>query len=48
MGKTNFAGVGNASWVASPTLLLRAPQFSVTTIIAMIIVMAVTAVETHG
>ena len=49
MGKTNFAGVGNASWVAvTHPFFFGLPQFSVTAIIAMIIVMAVTAVETTG
>ena len=49
MGKTNFAGVGNASWVAvTRPFFFGLPQFSVTAIIAMIIVMAVTAVETTG
>ena len=49
MGKTNFAGVGNVSWVAvTHPFFFGLPQFSVTAIIAMIIVMAVTAVETTG
>ena len=49
MGKTNFAGVGNASWVAvTHPFFFGLPQFSVTAIIAMITVMAVTAVETTG
>ena len=49
MGKTNFTGVGDASWVAvTHPFFFGLPQFSITAIIAMIIVMAVTAVETTG
>ena len=49
MGKTNFSGMGKASWVAiTHPFFFGLPQFSVTAIIAMIIVMAVTAVETTG
>ena len=49
MGKTDFAGVGKASWVAvTHPFFFGLPQFSITAIIAMIIVMAVTAVETTG
>lgn len=49
MGKTNFSGMGKASWVAiTHPFFFGIPQFSVTAIIAMIIVMAVTAVETTG
>ena len=49
MGKTDFSGVGEASWVAITTpFYFGIPKFSVTAIIAMIIVMAVTAVETTG
>ena len=49
MGKTNFSGVGKASWVAvTHPFFFGLPQFSITAIIAMIIVMAVTAVETTG
>lgn len=49
MGKTDFSGVGEASWVAITTpFYFGTPKFSVTAIIAMIIVMAVTAVETTG
>ena len=49
MGKTNFTGVGKASWVAvTHPFFFGLPQFSITAIIAMIIVMAVTAVETTG
>ena len=49
MGKTDLTGVGNASWVAvTHPFFFGLPQFSITAIIAMIIVMAVTAVETTG
>ena len=49
MGKTDFSGVGEASWVAITTpFYFGIPKFSLTAIIAMIIVMAVTAVETTG
>ena len=49
MGKTDFAGVGKASWVAvTQPFFFGLPQFSITAIFAMIIVMAVTAVETTG
>ena len=49
MGKTDLTGVGNASWVAvTHPFVFGLPQFSITAIIAMIIVMAVTAVETTG
>ena len=49
MGKTDFSGVGEASWVAMTTpFYFGIPKFSLTAIIAMIIVMAVTAVETTG
>ena len=49
MGKTNLTGVGKASWVAvTHPFFFGLPQFSITAIIAMIIVMAVTAVETTG
>ena len=49
MGKTDFSGVGEASWVAITTpFYFGIPKFSITAIIAMIIVMAVTAVETTG
>ena len=48
-GKTDFSGVGEASWVAvTHPFFFGLPQFSITAIIAMIIVMAVTAVETTG
>lgn len=48
-GKTDFSGVGEASWVAITTpFYFGIPKFSLTAIIAMIIVMAVTAVETTG
>ena len=48
-GKTDFSGVGQASWVAITTpFYFGIPKFSLTAIIAMIIVMAVTAVETTG
>ena len=49
MGKTDLTGVGNASWMAvTHPFFFGLPQFSMTAIIAMIIVMAVTAVETTG
>ena len=49
MGKANFSEVGEASWVAvTQPFFFGLPQFSITAIIAMIIVMAVTAVETTG
>ena len=49
MGKTNFSGVGESSWVAvTQPFFFGLPQFSITAIFAMIIVMAVTAVETTG
>ena len=49
MGKTNFSDVGASSWVAvTQPFFFGLPQFSITAIIAMIIVMAVTAVETTG
>ena len=49
MGKTDFSGVEEASWVAiTRPFYFGIPKFSVTAIIAMIIVMAVTAVETTG
>ena len=49
MGKTDLTGVGKASWVAvTHPFFFGLPQFSMTAIIAMIIVMAVTAVETTG
>ena len=49
MGKTDFSGVGESSWVAvTQPFFFGLPQFSITAIFAMIIVMAVTAVETTG
>ena len=49
MGKTNFSGVGEASWLGVTTpFYFGLPRFSATAILAMIIVMAVTAVETTG
>ena len=49
MGKTDFSGVGEASWLGITTpFYFGIPKFSLTAIIAMIIVMAVTAVETTG
>ena len=49
MGKTDFSGVDEAHWVAITTpFYFGIPKFSLTAIIAMIIVMAVTAVETTG
>ena len=49
MGKTDLTGVGKASWMAvTHPFFFGLPQFSITAIIAMIIVMAVTAVETTG
>ena len=49
MGKTNFSDVGGSSWVAvTQPFFFGLPQFSITAIFAMIIVMAVTAVETTG
>ena len=49
MGKTDFSGIGKASWVSvTHPFFFGLPQFSVTAIIAMIVVMAVTAVETTG
>lgn len=49
MGKTDFSGVDEAHWVAITTpFYFGTPKFSLTAIIAMIIVMAVTAVETTG
>nr|WP_311644773.1 solute carrier family 23 protein [Schaalia odontolytica] len=48
MGKTDFSGVGEASWLGITTpFYFGIPKFS-TTLLAMIIVMAVTAVETTG
>ena len=49
MGKTNFSGVGEASWLGITTpFYFGIPKFSLTALLAMIIVMAVTAVETTG
>lgn len=49
MGKTNLSGVGEASWLGVTTpFYFGLPRFSATAILAMIIVMAVTAVETTG
>ena len=49
MGKTDFSGVGEASWLGITTpFYFGIPKFSLTALIAMIIVMAVTAVETTG
>jgi len=49
MGKTDFSGVDEAHWVAITTpFYFGTPKFSLTAIIAMIIVMAVTAVEVVG
>ena len=49
MGKTDFSGVGEASWLGITTpFYFGIPKFSATAIFAMIIVMAVTAVETTG
>lgn len=49
MGKTDFSGVGESSRVAvTQPFFFGLPQFSITAIFAMIIVMAVTAVETTG
>ena len=49
MGKTNFSGVGEASLLGVTTpFYFGLPRFSATAILAMIIVMAVTAVETTG
>ena len=49
MGKTDFSGVGEASWLGITTpFYFGIPKFSISAIIAMIIVMAVTAVETTG
>ena len=49
MGKTDFSGVGEASWLGITTpFYFGIPKFSLTAILAMIIVMAVTAVETTG
>ncbi len=49
LGKTDFSHVGAASWLGITTpFYFGIPKFSITAIIAMIIVMAVTAVETTG
>ena len=49
MGKTDFSGVGEATWLGITTpFYFGIPKFSLTAIFAMIIVMAVTAVETTG
>ena len=49
MGKTDFSGVGEASWLGiTMPFYFGIPKFSLTALIAMIIVMAVTAVETTG
>ena len=49
MGKTDFSGVGEATWLGITTpFYFGIPKFSLTAILAMIIVMAVTAVETTG
>ena len=49
MGKTDFSGVGEASWLGITTpFYFGIPEFSLTALLAMIIVMAVTAVETTG
>ena len=49
MGKTDFSGVGEATWLGITTpFYFGIPKFSFTAIFAMIIVMAVTAVETTG
>ena len=49
MGKTDFSGVGEASWLGITTpFYFGIPKFSLTALLAMIIVMAVTAVETTG
>ena len=49
LGKTDFSGVGEASWLGITTpFYFGIPKFSATALLAMIIVMAVTAVETTG
>ena len=49
LGKTDFSGVGEASWLGITTpFYFGIPKFSLTALLAMIIVMAVTAVETTG
>ena len=49
LGKTDFSGVSEATWLGITTpFYFGIPKFSVTAIVAMIIVMAVTAVETTG
>ena len=49
MGKTDFSGVGEASWLGITTpFYFGIPKFSLTALLSMIIVMAVTAVETTG
>ena len=49
LGKTDFSGVGEATWLGITTpFYFGIPKFSVTAVVAMIIVMAVTAVETTG
>ena len=49
MGKTDFSGVGEASWLGiTMPFYFGIPKFSLTALLAMIIVMAVTAVETTG
>ena len=49
LGKTDFSGVGEATWLGITTpFYFGIPKFSATAILAMIIVMAVTAVETTG
>ena len=49
LGKTDFSGVGEATWLGITTpFYFGIPRFSATAILAMSIVMAVTAVETTG
>ena len=49
LGDANFAAVGDASWVGVTTpFYFGWPQFSFAAIVSMIVVMAITAVETTG
>ena len=49
LGKTDFSGVGGAAWLGITTpFYFGIPRFSATAILAMSIVMAVTAVEATG
>src|SRR3954447_8508715 len=49
LGDANFAAVGDASWVGVTTpFYFGWPKFSIAAIVSMIVVMAITAVETTG